>query len=66
MINELAALEKKVSRIVSLYRSLRSENDDLRARLERMQDERNRLEKSVADARQRLEALVAQIPETDL
>ena len=66
MINELGALEGKVSRIVSLCRSLRSENEDLRARLDRVQGEKERLEKSVADARQRLEALVAQIPGTDL
>ncbi len=66
MINELTTLEGKVSRVVNLCRTLRSENNDLRARLERMQSEKDRLEKLIGDARQRLETLVAQIPETDL
>jgi regulator of replication initiation timing len=63
MLNELNALENKIAQVVTLYRSLRSENDALREQLTAAQAEREILVERMAAACARLDLLVEQLPE---
>jgi cell division protein ZapB len=63
MLNELNALESKVSQVVALCRSLRSENERLREQLAVAEQDRNSLAERMAAATARLERLAGQLPE---
>jgi len=63
MNKRLDALEGKVTQVVHLCQSLRAENEELRARLASVEDERTQLMQRMELARVRLEALAEQIPE---
>ncbi|MBK7675160.1 MAG: hypothetical protein IPJ27_10640 [Candidatus Accumulibacter sp.] len=63
MLNELDALESKVVQVVALCRTLRTENDGLRAQLVAAQADKERLAERMAAACARLEQLARQLPE---
>ncbi|MCM8612250.1 hypothetical protein [Accumulibacter sp.] len=63
MLNELTALESKVTEVIALCRSLRSENERLREQLTVAESDRNSLAERMAAATARLERLAGQLPE---
>ena len=64
MVNELNALESKIVQVASLCRTLRVENIQLRQQLAAAEAERNGLAERMETARNRIEQLVRQLPET--
>ncbi len=64
MINELNALESKIAQVASLCRILRAENNQLRQQLVAAEAEKKNLEERMDNARNRLEQLARQLPET--
>jgi cell division protein ZapB len=63
MVNELNALESKVTQVTSLCRALQSDNNLLRQQLAAAEAEKNGLAERMETARQRIERLVQQLPE---
>ncbi len=63
MVNELNALESKITQVVSLCRTLRAENSQLKQRLAKADAEQKALSDRMELARQRLEQLAEQLPE---
>ena len=63
MTNELNALESKITQVVSLCRTLRAENSQLKQRLAKADAEQKALSDRMELARQRLEQLAEQLPE---
>ena len=63
MTNELNALESKITQVVSLCRTLRAENSQLKQRLAKADAEKKALSERMELARQRLEQLAEQLPE---
>ena len=63
MVNELNALESKITQVVSLCRTLRAENSQLKQRLAKADAEQKALSERMELARQRLEQLAEQLPE---
>lgn len=61
MINELDALESKVAEVVSLCRSLRAENAELRLKLSATEADCALAWQRMETARARIEALAAQL-----
>lgn len=64
MVNELNALESKIVQVASLCRTLRAENAQLRQQLAAAEGERRTLTERMESARNRLEHLAQQLPET--
>ena len=64
MVNELNALEDKIAQVAGLCRALRNENRELLLRLAALESEKRQLVERMDSARERLETLVGQIPET--
>ncbi len=64
MINQLDALEGKIARIVGACRALRAENEQLRQQLAAAENERNDIVDRMSTARERIERLAQQLPET--
>jgi len=62
---QLKSLEGKVNQFVALCQRLRTDNHQLRQQLAAIQNENKQLLEKVADAKTRLEALLAQIPEEE-
>ncbi len=62
---ELKSLEGKINQFVALCQRLRTDNHQLRLQLAATQSENKQLLEKVADARTRLETLLAQIPEEE-
>ena len=60
---ELKALEEKIAQIAQLCQQLRTENTQLRQQLAAALNDNKRLSDKVADATDRLENLLQQIPE---
>lgn len=60
---ELAALEQRIRQTVDLCRRLQDENDGLRVDLAALESEKHLLIERMDSARDRLEALLKQIPE---
>lgn len=60
---ELAALEQRIRQTADLCRRLRDENDGLRVDLAALESEKHLLIERMDSARDRLEALLKQIPE---
>ena len=63
MTNELNALESKITQVVSLCRTLRAENSQLKQRLAKADADHKALSDLMESARQRLEQLAEQLPE---
>ena len=63
MLDELKALESRITAVVSLCQTLRAENDGLRERLAAAETDKNRLTERMGAACARLEALALQLPE---
>ena len=61
---ELTSLDDKISQLVQLTQKLRKDNSQLRQNLAAVQSENKRLAEKVTTARNRLETLLAQIPES--
>ena len=65
MVNELNALESKITQVVSLCRTLRAENSQLKQRLAKADADHKALSDLMESARQRLEQLAEQLPEAN-
>ena len=65
MLNEFNALESKIAQAVSLCRSLREENTQLRQQLAAAEAEKKRLVERMDTARERLEQLAQRLPESE-
>ena len=63
MVNELNALESKITQVVSLCCTLRAENSQLKQRLAKADAEQKALNARMELARSRLEQLAEQLPE---
>ena len=63
MVNELNALESKITEVASLCRTLRAENALLRQQLASAESDRANLAQRMESARGRLELLAGQLPE---
>ena len=66
MDSELSELEERLGQLVQRLKALRVENRDLRQQLAARTDENSRLNEKLNAARTRIEALLRQIPETEL
>ena len=62
---ELKSLEGKINQFVALCQRLRTDNHEMRQQLAAMQNENKQLLEKVADAKARLETLLAKIPEDE-
>ena len=65
MVNELNALESKITQVVSLCRALRAENSQLKQRLAKADADHKALSDLMESARQRLEQLAEKLPEAN-
>ncbi len=63
MESDLKALEEKVTQLLALCRQMRTDNLELRQELAQAQDEVRQLKENMAEAGQRLEALIDSLPE---
>ena len=63
---ELAHLEERLAQLVQRLKVLRDENRDLRQQLAARTDENARLGEKLVAAKTRIEALLKQIPETEI
>ena len=63
MVNELNALESKIAQVVSLCRTLRAENVQLKQQLAASESDRKTLQERMESARSRLEHLAQQLSE---
>lgn len=64
MVNEFNALESKIAQVASLCRALRTENNQLRQQVAAAEAEKKGLEERMDKARNRLEQLALQLPDT--
>lgn len=62
MVNELNALESKIAQVVSLCRTLRTENAQLRQQLAAAESDKQSLAERMDSARSRIEQLAKQLP----
>jgi cell division protein ZapB len=65
MQTELNALESKLEQLIKLARHLRAENHRLRQELASAVSEGRRADDKIEHARQRIERLLAQLPEEE-
>ena len=63
MESDLKALEEKVSQLLGLCQQMRTDNLELRQDLAQAQDEVRQLKENMAQAGERLEALIGSLPE---
>jgi len=63
MESDLKALEEKVTQLLALCRQMRTDNLELRQELAQAQDEVRQLKENMAEAGERLEALIDSLPE---
>ena len=66
MEQQLSDFEARLNHFVHLFQRLRSENNELRQQIAMKTDEAKRLAEKLDAARARIEALLKQIPETEL
>jgi cell division protein ZapB len=62
---QLNSLEHKISQFVALIQKMRADNHQLRQQLATAQNENKQLSAKIVDAKTRLEALLAQIPDEE-
>lgn len=62
---QLNSLEHKISQFVALIQKMRADNHQLRQQLATAQNENKQLSVKIVDAKTRLEALLAQIPDEE-
>ncbi|MFO1320910.1 MAG: hypothetical protein U1F52_14960 [Burkholderiales bacterium] len=60
---ELIALDERIRQLITLAERLRADNIDLRQQLATVQGENRQLREKVTGARERLEGLLARIPQ---
>jgi len=60
---DLKALEEKVTQLLALCQQMRTDNLELRQELAQAQDEVRQLKENMAQAGERLEALIDSLPE---
>ncbi len=65
MESEILRFEEKLNNFVTLFQRLRAENNELRQTVAARADEVKRLSEKLDQAKTRIEALLAQIPETE-
>ena len=65
METELKSLEQKLTQFVELCQRLRTDNQELRQQLASVLDENKQLNEKIGTASDRLETLLAQLPEDD-
>lgn len=65
MEHDLQRFEDKLNHFVTLFRRLRSENNELRQTIAAKSDEAKRLAEKLDLAKTRIEALIAQIPDAE-
>lgn len=65
MEQDLQRFEDKLTHFVTLFHRLRSENNELRQSVASKSGEVKRLSEKLDQARTRIEALIAQLPETE-
>lgn len=62
---DILRFEEKLNNFVTLFQRLRAENNELRQSVAARSDEVKRLSEKLDQAKTRIEALLAQIPETE-
>lgn len=62
---DFSRFEEKLNHFVTLFQRLRSENNELRQQLAAKTDEVKRVSEKLDQAKTRIEALVAQLPEAE-
>ncbi len=62
---DILRVEEKLAHFVTLFQRLREENNDLRQTVASKSDEAKRLSEKLDQAKTRIEALVAQLPDTE-
>ena len=62
-MTELENLEQKVAQLVALHKLVKEENRDLRVRATEIEAQNKQLGARVAAARERIDALLARIPD---
>jgi cell division protein ZapB len=65
MESDIERFEEKLAHFVTLFQRLRAENNELRQSVASKSDEVKRLAEKLDQARTRIEALIAQLPETE-
>lgn len=65
MEHDLQRFEDKLNHFVTLFQRLRAENNELRQTVASKSDEVKRLGEKLDLAKTRIEALIAQLPETE-
>ena len=65
MEHDLQRFEDKLSHFVTLFQRLRAENNELRQGIATKSDEAKRLAEKLDQAKTRIEALLAQLPEAE-
>ena len=65
MEQDFQRFEDKLNHFVTLFHRLRSENAELRQSIATKSDEAKRLAEKLDQAKTRIEALIAQLPETE-
>lgn len=62
---ELSHLEGKINQLIQLCQRLRNDNHELRQQLAGLQSENKQLSDKIAQAKERLEKILSQIPEEE-
>ena len=65
MEQDFQRFEDRLNHFVTLFHRLRSENNELRQSVATKSDEVKRLSEKLDQAKTRIEALIAQLPETE-
>ena len=63
-MTEFENLEQKLAQLVALHRQIKEENRDLRLLGARLETENRALGEKLAEARSRIEAVIARLPTT--
>lgn len=62
-MTEFENLEQKLTQLVTLHKQIKEENRDLRLRAAELDVENKKLDAKVGAARERIEALIARLPD---
>lgn len=63
-MTELESLEQKVAQLVAMHKHMKEENRDLRTQAALLEAENKRLDGKLSSARERVDALLAQMPDS--